>query len=137
MTEMTIRRVGILSVAKIQALLMFVIGLIIGVIYGLFFMVFGAAIAALAPAHEGQALGGVGSVVGGVIIMIVFADHVFSNGFYRWCDRRFGLQLRSWDRRRYTIAAGRCESRLFGTAPASTMERESFAGPIILRSTGP
>ena len=72
MTEMTIRRLGILSVAKIQALLMFVIGLIIGVIYGLFFMLFGAAIAALAPGNEGQALGGVGSVIGGVVIMIMF-----------------------------------------------------------------
>ena len=72
MTEMTIRRLGVLSVAKIQGLLMFVIGLIIGVLYGLAFMVFGAAIAAMAPGNEGQALGGVGSVVGGLVIMIVF-----------------------------------------------------------------
>ena len=72
MTEMTIRRLGVLSVAKIQALLMFVIGLIIGVIYGLVFMVFGAAIAAMAQHGDGQALGGVGSVVGGLVIMILF-----------------------------------------------------------------
>jgi hypothetical protein len=72
MAEMTIRRLGVMSVAKIQALLMFVIGLIIGVIYGLIFMVFGAAIAALAPRAEGQTMGGVGSVVGGLAIMVVF-----------------------------------------------------------------
>jgi len=35
MAEMTIRRVGVLSLARIQGLLMLVIGLIIGVIYGL------------------------------------------------------------------------------------------------------
>ena len=72
MNEMTIRRLGVMSVAKIQSLLMFVIGLIIGVIYGLVFMILGAAIAAMAPGNEGQALGGVGSVVGGLVIMIVF-----------------------------------------------------------------
>jgi len=70
MAEMTIRRFGILSVAKMQALLMFVIGLIIGVIYGLLFMLFGAAVAALAPQSESQAWGGLGSVVGGLVIII-------------------------------------------------------------------
>lgn len=72
MAEMTIRRFSVISVAKMQGLLMFVIGLIIGVIYGLFFMLFGAAIAALAPGRDGQAMGGIGSVVGGIIIMIAF-----------------------------------------------------------------
>ena len=43
MAEMTIRRFSVFSVAKIQGLLAFVIGLLIGVIYGLVFMVFGAA----------------------------------------------------------------------------------------------
>lgn len=70
MAEMTIRRVGVFSVAKMQGLLMFVIGLIIGVLYGLFFMIFGAAIAALAP-NADQAIGGVGPIVGGLVIMVV------------------------------------------------------------------
>ncbi len=70
MAEMTIKRFGVFSVAKMQALLMFVIGLIIGVIYGLVFMIFGAAISAMAP-NADQAMGGVGSVVGGIVIMIV------------------------------------------------------------------
>jgi len=37
MAEVTIRRVGVLSLAKIQGLLMLVIGMIIGVIYGLIY----------------------------------------------------------------------------------------------------
>ncbi len=72
MAEMTVKRLGIISVAKIQALLMFVVGLFIGVIYGLMFMIFGAAITALAPNSEGQALGGVSTIVIGVIIMVAF-----------------------------------------------------------------
>ena len=54
MAEMTIRRFGVFSVAKMQGLLMFVIGLLIGVIYGLFFMLFGAAMAAMMPQSESQ-----------------------------------------------------------------------------------
>jgi hypothetical protein len=69
MAEMTVRRVGVLSVAKIEGLLMMVIGLIIGVMYGLIFMIFGAAMSSLAP-REGQAMGGVGSVAIGLIIMV-------------------------------------------------------------------
>ena len=71
MAEMTIRRFSVFSVAKMQGLLMFVIGLLIGVIYGLFFMIFGAAMSALLPQNENQAMGGIGSVVGGLVIMIV------------------------------------------------------------------
>ncbi|HLO01400.1 MAG TPA: hypothetical protein VK208_23270 [Pyrinomonadaceae bacterium] len=70
MAEMTIRRFSVFSVAKIQGLLAFVIGLLIGVIYGLFFMLFGAFMSSLAPRSDSQAIGGVGSVVGGLIIMI-------------------------------------------------------------------
>jgi hypothetical protein len=72
MAEMTIRRFSILSVAKMQALLMFVIGLIIGLIYGLIFMIFGAALTALMPQNDGRAMSGIGSVVGGIVIIIAF-----------------------------------------------------------------
>jgi hypothetical protein len=71
MAEMTIKRFSIFSVAKMQALLMFVIGLIFGVIYGLIFMIFGAAIAAMVPQGDAQT-GGIGSVVIGLIMMIAF-----------------------------------------------------------------
>jgi hypothetical protein len=72
MAEMTIRRFGVFSVAKIQSLVMCVIGLIIGVIYGLVFMIFGAAISTLAPRGESQAAGGISSIVIGLVFMIAF-----------------------------------------------------------------
>ena len=70
MAEMTIRRFNVFSVAKIQGFLGFVIGLLIGVIYGLVVMIFGAAISSLAPQGDSQAMGGVGAIVLGLIIMI-------------------------------------------------------------------
>ena len=71
MAEMMVRRVGVFSVAKIEGLLMFIVGLIIGVIYGLIFIIFGAAImAAMAQRGGDQALGGLGPIVVGVIMMI-------------------------------------------------------------------
>ena len=67
MAEMTIRRVGVFSLAKIQGLLMLVIGLIIGVIYGLIFMIFGAALTSVMPKDESQAIGAGGTVLIGVL----------------------------------------------------------------------
>lgn len=71
MPEMTIRRVGVLSAAKIQGLLMAAFGLIIGVIYGLFFIVFGAAMSSIGPRGEGAGIGGAGSIGIGVVMMIM------------------------------------------------------------------
>jgi hypothetical protein len=70
MPEMTIKRFGVFSVAKMQSLVMFVIGLVIGVIYGLIFMVFGAAITAMAPNSESQTAGGISTIVIGLVLMI-------------------------------------------------------------------
>ena len=72
MAEMTIRRFGVLSVAKIYGLLTFVMGLIIGVIYGLFLILFGAAMSAIAPSGDAALAGGVSTVVMGVAMMIGF-----------------------------------------------------------------
>jgi hypothetical protein len=69
MAEMTIRRFGVISVAKMYALLMFIFGLIFGVIYGLILIVFGAAITALTPGSDATA-GGVSTVVMGIAMMI-------------------------------------------------------------------
>ncbi|HEX6043355.1 MAG TPA: hypothetical protein VFZ22_02615 [Pyrinomonadaceae bacterium] len=69
MAEMTIKRFGVFSVAKMYGLLMFVAGLIIGVIYGVILIVFGAAITGLSPG-EGAAASGVSTVVLGIIMMI-------------------------------------------------------------------
>ena len=72
MAEMTIRRFGVISVAKMYGLLTFVVGLIFGVIYGLFFMIFGAAMSAFAPSGGESAAGGISSVVIGLLFMIGF-----------------------------------------------------------------
>jgi len=69
MAEMTIRRFGVFSVAKIQGLLMFIFGLIIGVIYGLIFIVLGASMMAFSPRGDAAA-GGIGPVAMGIIMMI-------------------------------------------------------------------
>jgi hypothetical protein len=81
MAEMTIRRVGVLSLAKMQGFLMMVMGLIIGVIYGLLFRVLGATMSSLAPRSDGQAIGGVGSVVIGLIIMVAVPIFYGGMGF--------------------------------------------------------
>ena len=68
MAEMMVRRIGVLSLAKMQGLIMFVLGLIIGVIYGLIIMLFGAAMSSLGG--RDAAMGGIGTVVGGLLAMI-------------------------------------------------------------------
>ena len=68
MAEMTIRRFGVLSVAKMNGILWLVFGLIVGVLYGLFFIIFGAAMSSLAP--QGGGMGAMESVVVGLIFMI-------------------------------------------------------------------
>ena len=69
MAEMTIRRFGVFSVAKMYGLLAFVFGLLIGVIYGLIFIIMGASMAAISPGSDATA-GGVSTVVIGVVMMI-------------------------------------------------------------------
>lgn len=69
MAEMTIRRFGVFSVAKMYGLLMFIFGLIFGVLYGLFFILFGAAMSAMGTGRETTA-GGASSVVIGIVMMI-------------------------------------------------------------------
>lgn len=71
MAEMTIKRFGVFSVAKMYGLVTFVVGFIVGVIYGLILIVFGAAISALGPGRDATA-GGVSTVVMGIIMMIAF-----------------------------------------------------------------
>ena len=74
MAEMTIKRFGVISVAKMYGLLTFIVGLIVGVIYGLFIMIFGVAMSAVASggSREGLAVTGGSSVVIGVLFMIGF-----------------------------------------------------------------
>ena len=69
MAEMTIRRFGVISVAKMYALLMLIFGLIFGVLYGLVFIIFGATMSALGGGNQAT-VSGVSSVVIGIVMMI-------------------------------------------------------------------
>ena len=69
MAEMTIKRFGVISVAKMYGLLSFIIGFIFGLIYGLIMIIFGAAMTAIAPGREATA-GGVSTVVMGIAMII-------------------------------------------------------------------
>lgn len=64
MAQLTIRRLGVLSVAKIQGAIALVFGLIIGVIYGLIIMLFGAALMSQSRGAAG------GSIILGLLAMI-------------------------------------------------------------------
>jgi len=68
MAEMTIRRFGVFSVAKMYGLLMLIFGLIIGIIYGLILILFGATISA--AGGRDAAMGGASTVVIGIAAMI-------------------------------------------------------------------
>lgn len=70
MAEMMIRRVGVLSVAKIYGLLLTVFGLIIGVIYGLILIVAGVFVSSMSP--RGDAGMGAPPIIMGVVAMIAF-----------------------------------------------------------------
>jgi hypothetical protein len=70
MAEMTIRRFGVISVAKMYGLLMFIFGLVFGVIYGLILIIFGAAMSGLAGGGSDALAGGVGTVAMGIGMMI-------------------------------------------------------------------
>ncbi len=66
----TVRRVGVFSFAKIQALVGAVMGLFIGLIYGVILMIFGAAMLSGGGRDSGAAAAG--GIVGGVVAIILF-----------------------------------------------------------------
>jgi len=70
MAQMTIKRFGVMSVAKVYGLLTFIFGLIFGVIYGLFLILFGAAMTAASSEGIPAAVSGVSTVVIGLGVMI-------------------------------------------------------------------
>ena len=79
MSKLRINKLGVLSVAKVQGAVMFVIGLIIGVIYGL---------AVIAISLLGAGIGGKGSlavggggIVMGIVMMILFPVMYGAIGF--------------------------------------------------------
>ena len=62
MATMRIKRVGVLSFAKMLGVVWACLGLIFGLIYGLIFLVFGAAIMASGGGGNEAAVGGVSTV---------------------------------------------------------------------------
>ena len=71
MNKLRIRKLGILSFAKIQGVMGFVIGLIIGVIYGLIIIAYSLLGASMLKGDSALAIGG-GGVVVGIVAMIAF-----------------------------------------------------------------
>jgi hypothetical protein len=68
MNRLRIRKLGVLSIAKIYAVMMLVMSLLISIPYGLFIMVFGVAMMGTGE-KAGFAAGG-GSIVFGLLVMI-------------------------------------------------------------------
>ncbi len=68
MNKLRIKKLGVLSVAKIYAVMMLVIMLIFSIPYGLFIMIFGAAL--MGGGQRENLLAGGGGIVLGLLIMI-------------------------------------------------------------------
>jgi hypothetical protein len=68
MNKLRIRKIGILSVAKIYAVMMLAMSLIVSIPYGLMVMLFGAVMVG-SGANEGMMAGG-GAIVMGLLIMV-------------------------------------------------------------------
>lgn len=68
MNKLRIRKLGILSVAKIYAVMMLVMSLLISIPYGLMIMIFGAAVLG-SGARDGAMAGG-GAIIMGLLVMI-------------------------------------------------------------------
>lgn len=68
MNKLRIKKLGILSVAKMYGLIMLVISLLISIPYGLFIMIFGVAM--MGSGQNNSMLAGGGSIVIGLLVMI-------------------------------------------------------------------
>jgi len=81
MSRLRINKMGVLSVAKIQAVIGLVVGLIVGVIYALLILIYTLLGASLVGSDARMAVGG-----GGVVIDRI-PDPVYDHWFYRRSDR--------------------------------------------------
>ena len=79
MNKLRIRKLGILSVAKMYAAIFLVISLLISIPYGLIIMVFGAAMMGTGQ-RAGLAAGG-GSIIAGLAVMIILPIVYSGMGF--------------------------------------------------------
>ncbi len=80
MAKYQIRRMGVLSCAKITTVVMAALGIIIGVIYALFFIIVGGAMMAGGGRDTGVA--GVSGLVVGLIMLFVFPIFYGVMGFF-------------------------------------------------------
>lgn len=80
MNRLRIRKLGVMSVAKMYAVMMFVISLIISIPYGLAMIVISLIGAGSVRGSDAFAVGGMG-VVGGVAIMIILPIVYAALGF--------------------------------------------------------
>ena len=85
MAEMTIKRFSVFSVAKMQSLLMGVIGLFAGLVYGLIFIFVGTAFSVIGAKNDQPNLGGVPSIILGIVFMIVIPIAYVILGFIIGC----------------------------------------------------
>ena len=70
MNKLHVKKLGVLSIAKIQAVVGAIVGLLIGILYFIIFAVFGAVIMGLAG-KQGAAAGGI-TIVYGIAALIGF-----------------------------------------------------------------
>jgi len=107
MATMMVKRIGVLSLAKVQGVVMAAIGLIIGLIYGLFFIIFGAVM--MSSGAKGSGSAAAGGLIGGLAMMIFipvfyavlgFALGALSAFIYNYAANAIGgleLELESTD----------------------------------------
>ena len=74
MNRLRIRKLGVLSVAKIQALVLLVVSILISIPYGLIIIVYSLFGASMIGGNASFAVGG-GGVVVGILVMVGF--HIF------------------------------------------------------------
>lgn len=79
MNKLRIKKLGVLSVAKMYAVIMLVVSLIISIPYGLIIMVFGAAM--MGTGERGGMAAGGGSIVAGLAVMIILPIVYSAMGF--------------------------------------------------------
>ena len=90
MNKLRIRKLGILSVAKIYAVMMLVMSLLISIPYGLIIIVYSLFGAGLVGGDAALAIGG-----GGGCDWYLSYDRpaypIWHHRIHRWSDKRFGL----------------------------------------------
>jgi hypothetical protein len=123
MAKMTIKRIGVFSLAKLQGVILAVLGLVIGIPLGLLMMIFGAAM--MTQGGEAAAGGGVGLGLG-LFYMIMLPVMYGVMGFVFGAITALVYNVASGFilHRRSGIRDGERHDRIRRAAPAPAMERQ-------------